>query len=79
MDYFPQVYKIYMSRKYREVLVRGQDLAAARDALRALFSQGEASGQNDKLHEAVDNSRRTALHFIGVWDTVGSLGAPTGR
>jgi uncharacterized protein (DUF2235 family) len=78
MDYFPQVYKIYTSRKYREVLVRGQDLAAARDALRTLFPEGEANGQNDKLLEAVDNSRRTALHFIGVWDTVGSLGVPYG-
>jgi hypothetical protein len=28
MDYFPQVYKIYMSRKYRGALVRGQDPAA---------------------------------------------------
>jgi hypothetical protein len=65
-----------MSRKYREVLVRGRDLAAARDALRMLFPEGEASGRNRELLEAVDNSRRTALHFIGVWDTVGSLGVP---
>jgi uncharacterized protein (DUF2235 family) len=78
MDYFPQVYKIYMSRQYRQALVRGQDLAAARAALRALFPEGEANGQNDKLLEAADNSRRTAIHFIGVWDTVGSLGVPYG-
>jgi uncharacterized protein (DUF2235 family) len=78
MDYFPQVYKIYMSREYREALVRGQDLAAAKDALRKLFPEGEANGQNAELLQAVDNSRRTALHFIGVWDTVGSLGVPYG-
>jgi uncharacterized protein (DUF2235 family) len=78
MDYFPQLYKIYMSRQYREVLVRGQDLAAARDALRALFPHGEANGQNEQVLQAVDNSRRTAIHFIGVWDTVGSLGVPYG-
>jgi uncharacterized protein (DUF2235 family) len=78
MDYFPQVYKIYMSRKYREALVRGQDLAAAKDALRALFPKGEANGKNAELLKAVDNSRRTAIHFIGVWDTVGSLGVPYG-
>jgi uncharacterized protein (DUF2235 family) len=78
MEYFPQLYKIYMSRQYREVLVRGQDLAAARDALRKLFPEGEADGQNAELLQAVDNSRRTALHFIGVWDTVGSLGVPYG-
>jgi uncharacterized protein (DUF2235 family) len=78
MDYFPQVYKIYMSRKYREALVFEQDLAAAKDALRALFPKGEANGQNDKLLEAVDHSRRTEIHSIGVWDTVGSLGVPYG-
>lgn len=78
MDYFPQLYKIYMSRQYRQVLVRGQDLAAARDALRALFPNGEASGENEQILQAVDNSRRTAIHFIGVWDTVGSLGVPYG-
>ena len=78
MDYFPQVYKIYMSREYRETLVRSQDLAAAHNALRALFPEGEANGRNDELLQAVDNSRRTAIHFIGVWDTVGSLGVPYG-
>ncbi len=78
MDYFPQVYKIYMSREHREALVRGQDLAAAKDALAKLFPAGEANGQNGELLEAIDNSRRTALHFIGVWDTVGSLGVPYG-
>jgi uncharacterized protein (DUF2235 family) len=78
MDYFPQVYKIYMSREYRDVLVRGQDLAAAKDALRKLFPEGEANGKNAELLQTVDNSRRTAIHFIGVWDTVGSLGVPYG-
>jgi uncharacterized protein (DUF2235 family) len=78
MEYFPQVYKIYMSRQHRQALVRGQDLAAAHEALRALFPEGETNGQNVKLLQAVDNSRRTALHFIGVWDTVGSLGVPYG-
>ena len=78
MDYFAQVYKIYMSREYRDVLVRGQDLAAAKDALRKLFPEGEANGKNAELLQTVDNSRRTAIHFIGVWDTVGSLGVPYG-
>jgi uncharacterized protein (DUF2235 family) len=78
MDCFPQIYKIYMSRKYRQAIVRGQDLAAARDALRALFPEGKGNGENDKILQAVDLSRRTALHFIGVWDTVGSLGVPYG-
>ena len=78
MDYFPQVYKIYMSREYREALVRGQDLAAAHNALRALFPEGVTNGRNDELLQAIDNSRRTAIHFIGVWDTVGSLGVPYG-
>jgi uncharacterized protein (DUF2235 family) len=78
MDHFPEVYQIYMSRQYREVLVRGQDLAAAQAALRVLFPQGEGNGRNRELLDAVDNSRRTAIHFIGVWDTVGSLGVPYG-
>jgi uncharacterized protein (DUF2235 family) len=78
MDYFPQVYQIYMSRKHRDAIFRGQDLAAVHAALGALFPAGEANGQNKKLLDAVDNSRRTALHFIGVWDTVGSLGVPYG-
>ncbi|MGA8759488.1 MAG: DUF2235 domain-containing protein [Stellaceae bacterium] len=78
MDYFPQVYKIYMSRKYREAIVRGQKCAVAKDALRALFPKGEANGQNKKLLDAVEESRRTQIHFIGVWDTVGSLGVPYG-
>ena len=78
MDYFPQVYKIYMSRKYREAIVRGQKCAVAKDALRALFPKGEANGQNKKLLDAVEKSRRTQIHFIGVWDTVGSLGVPYG-
>jgi uncharacterized protein (DUF2235 family) len=78
MDHFPQVYRIYMSRRYREVLVRGVDPAAVRGALRALFPGGEADGRNDELRQALDDSRRTMIHFIGVWDTVGSLGVPYG-
>lgn len=77
MEYFPEVYKIYMSRRYREALVRGPDVAA-KDALRALFPKGEANGKNAELLKAVNRSRRTAIHFIGVWDTVGSLGVPYG-
>ena len=63
MDYFPQVYKIYMSRKYREAIVRGQKCAVAKDALRALFPKGEANGQNKKLLDAVEESRRTQDSF----------------
>src|SRR5260370_40321539 len=76
MEYFPQVYKIYMSRRYREALVRGQNLKAAKDALRALFPDGEANGQYDKLLDAVDHSRRTAIYFFGVWHTGVFLGIP---
>jgi uncharacterized protein (DUF2235 family) len=78
MDYFPQVYKIYMSRKYREELVRGQDPAVVAEAMRALFPGGSGGGKDGELLQVLDNSRRTALHFIGVWDTVGSLGVPYG-
>jgi uncharacterized protein (DUF2235 family) len=78
MDYFPQVYKAYMSREHRDVLVRGQDLAAVQRALRAVFPDGEANGENERLLAAIDSSRRTAIYFIGIWDTVGSLGIPYG-
>ena len=78
MDLFPQVYQIYRSRKYREPIFRGESAGAARAGLSALFPDGESTGQNEKLLQAIDNSRRTAIHFIGVWDTVGSLSVPYG-
>ncbi len=76
MDQFLKVYRIYRSRKFREALVRGPDPAKAQRAFRALFPEGERNGDNQKLQAALDNARRTNIFFIGVWDTVGSLGVP---
>lgn len=76
MDQFLKVYRVYRSRKFREALVRGADPATTQRAFRTLFPEGEKNGDNQKLQAALDNSRRTNIFFIGVWDTVGSLGVP---
>jgi hypothetical protein len=71
-----KVYRVYRSRRFREALVRGADPAKTRRAFRTLFPEGEKNGDNQKLQAALDNSRRTNIFFIGIWDTVGSLGVP---
>jgi uncharacterized protein (DUF2235 family) len=76
MEYFQKIYDIYRSRKYRDALVRGTDEAAIRTAFRTLFPEGEANGKNKQLLDAINNSRPTNIFFLGVWDTVGSLGMP---
>lgn len=76
MEFFPQLFKIYQSREYREPILRGKDPERTQEGLRTLFPEGEKNGDNDKLLAALDRSRRTSIFFVGVWDTVGSLGVP---
>ncbi|HEX8167797.1 MAG TPA: DUF2235 domain-containing protein [Beijerinckiaceae bacterium] len=76
MDIFPQVYAIYRSIEHREKLVRGTE-EDARTAIRALFPDSDVDKLAKRLLKALDwNTRRTQIFFIGVWDTVGSLGVP---
>jgi uncharacterized protein (DUF2235 family) len=75
---FPQVDRIYLPHRSRKPIFRGQNVDAAQQGVRELFPDGERNGQNKRLLDAIDNSRRTSIHFIGVWDTVGSLGVPYG-
>ncbi|MEA2995972.1 MAG: hypothetical protein QOG74_1521 [Alphaproteobacteria bacterium] len=76
MDQFLKVYQVYRSRQFRDALVFGADAAKTQRAFRTLFPEGEKNGENKKLQAALDNSRRTNIFFVGVWDTVGSLGVP---
>lgn len=75
MDVFPKVYHIYRSREHRQALVRGKPTERQR-ALDALFP-GETE-THKKLQKALERRRPTRIFFIGVWDTVGSLGVPAG-
>jgi uncharacterized protein (DUF2235 family) len=77
MDLFPFVYEIYRSREHRGALKKGTKQAIDA-ALRALFSE-QALGKNfARLSEAILRARPSEIFFIGVWDTVGSLGIPAG-
>jgi uncharacterized protein (DUF2235 family) len=76
MGFFPQVYKIYRSKRYRSALVQSPDPTEMRNAFRKVFPEGEANGDNARLLEVLNRSRMTEIFFIGVWDTVGSLGVP---
>jgi uncharacterized protein (DUF2235 family) len=77
MDLFDRVYEIYRSREHRKTLVLGAG-DKLRTALSALFPGRGFDGLHARLVEALDRSRRTNIFFIGVWDTVGSLGIPSG-
>lgn len=86
MELFPKIWEIYHSRPFRDAIahatipatadkpmrVRGADETQA--ALRAIFPGGGAEG----VLEAIANSRPAQIFFMGVWDTVGSLGIPYG-
>jgi len=76
MEHFPNVYEIYRSRDHRKILLSGASDIEIMAAAAKLFPEGAGNGQNEKLLAAISNARPTAIFFVGVWDTVGSLGAP---
>ena len=77
MDLFPFVYDIYRSREHRGALKKGTKQAIDA-ALRALFSEQKLGKNFARLRDAILRARPTEIFFIGVWDTVGSLGIPAG-
>lgn len=77
MQHFEQIYRIYRSVEHRKALIVDDDEQKMTRAMRALFP--EASRDDDaRLRGVIDRGRRTQIFFIGVWDTVGSLGIPYG-
>jgi uncharacterized protein (DUF2235 family) len=74
MEHFPKMYEIYRSRSLRDMVMSSADLQLAESALDKLFP----GWNNRKLLRAVHESRAPDIFFVGVWDTVGSLGIPLG-
>lgn len=75
MDLFPHIYEIYRSVEYRHVLTTGSK-PEMQIALHKLFSKDVAEKALERLIDALLRARPTPIFFIGVWDTVGSLGIP---
>jgi uncharacterized protein (DUF2235 family) len=76
MEYFAQIYDIYTSRAHRSAVFRSNDEQTPLDALRNLLPDGDANGRNERIMQAIGRARRTKFFFVGVWDTIGSLGVP---
>jgi uncharacterized protein (DUF2235 family) len=75
MQRFQTIFDIYRLQKNRGAILGAND-ATRSEALK------EAFPNDAKLREELDSilhdSRRRNVFFIGVWDTVGSLGVPLG-
>jgi uncharacterized protein (DUF2235 family) len=77
MDLFPFVWRIYRSKRHRATL-GSRSRARVQETLADLFSGRELGMRRARLTEALLHNRPTLIFFIGVWDTVGALGAPFG-
>jgi uncharacterized protein (DUF2235 family) len=82
MVHFQAIYNIYRSQEHRAKIL-GRDVSndARLDALRQLFPEAKNPKNKDKvgsLNEVIANRQATKIFFVGVWDTVGSLGIPLG-
>jgi len=76
MEYFPEIFDIYMSHEHRRTVFRGHDLDKSLAALRSLFPDGATNGKNERILQAIAEAQQPNFLFVGVWDTVGSLGMP---
>lgn len=77
MDLFRRIYKFYRSRKHRSALKSGQR-AHLENAIQRLFWRERWDGEYRQIADAIERARPTQILFLGVWDTVGSLGIPFG-
>jgi uncharacterized protein (DUF2235 family) len=75
MEYFPQIYAIYTSHAYRNTVFRGTDLDKTMSAMRSLFPDGD-DAKHERILQAIGEAQQPNFLFVGVWDTVGSLGMP---
>jgi uncharacterized protein (DUF2235 family) len=75
MGQFQTIYDIYRSQGDREQILSA-DEAIRSKALEAYIPKDQDAGY--KLGKVIGASRRANIFFIGVWDTVGSLGVPFG-
>ena len=78
MDLFPHIYDIYRLGKYRQVLsikTKNEMRAARGDKFARRMSAKDFERMLDAL---LLRARPAPIFFIGVWDTVGSLGIPYG-
>ncbi len=77
MDLFPFVFEIYRSREHRAALGTKQaDKIEA--AIRAVIPAARLGKHCARLVEALCEAYSAPVFFIGVWDTVGALGVPSG-
>jgi uncharacterized protein (DUF2235 family) len=75
MDLFPYVYDIYRNREHRDALGT-KDPAKIKATVRAVHSERKLGKNFDRLIDALSRANSAPIFFIGVWDTVGSLGVP---
>lgn len=83
MHLLPLAYTLYRARRESDDKARIRQAVAAEDpgALEPILARllpREAAPDRGRLAEALVAARRPRIFFIGVWDTVGSLGMPDG-
>ena len=71
MSLFVEVFDVYREHSLNPTNKTPDELAAA-------FLPYVSSHTHERLREVLQRSRKTDIFFVGVWDTVGTLGIPFG-